>query len=316
MTKQKNKNLKVQYSPSYFILRPKYWPALIMFTFVWLIAKLPLLAKLKLARLISWLMLKLASRRKKIAEINLKLCFPQLSDKERQQLLVDNFYETSLGLVETASCWFSDLHQYADNTEIKGSEHLDAALAKDKGVILLSFHMTSLEIGGSLLGKHYPINAMYKPNKSLLVENQMRQGRLRHVKSLLKQSDIRGTVKALKSNKIVWYATDQNYGNKSAVFVPFFGTMASTITATTKFAKLTNATVVPFTQRRVKNGKGLILEIHPPFENFPGANETEDAMRINQYLEKYLTLYPVDYMWLHQRFRTRPPGEKRIYPKK
>ncbi|MGX5173867.1 LpxL/LpxP family Kdo(2)-lipid IV(A) lauroyl/palmitoleoyl acyltransferase [Aliikangiella sp. IMCC44653] len=297
-------------------LHPKHWPSVFAFSLVALVGKLPLKAQTRLAKLVAWLMLNLAQRRRKIAETNIALCFPQLNKEEQYQLLKDNFYCTALGLIETASCWFTPLESRINNSQLIGAEHLDNALAKGKGVLLLSFHLTSLEIGGCLLAKHYPLMAMYKPSKGQISEEVMRNGRLKHVAGLLKQTDIRSTVKSLKKNQIVWYATDQNYGNKSAVFVPFFNTLASTITATTKFCKMTGATVVPFTQKRSADGQHFTLEIHPAFENFPGQNETEDAARINLFLEKYLVENPADYMWLHQRFRTRPPGEEKIYPKK
>ncbi len=264
--------------------------------------------------MIGWLMLKLASRRRVIAATNLKICFPEKSEEERNELLKENFRLTVLGLIETAAVWFSDLKSRKKHSKIIGRENLDKALEKGKGVILLSFHMTTLEVGGALIGVDYDLWPMYKPNKNQLVEAMTRQGRLRHVNKLLTRNDIRGTVKALKSNKIVWYATDQNYGSKAAVFVPFFGIMASTITATTKFAKLTGATVIPFTQKRVDDGKSYILELHPALENFPGESESEDASRINHFLENYLKQNPADYMWLHQRFRSRPEGEEDIYP--
>ncbi|MET1255593.1 LpxL/LpxP family Kdo(2)-lipid IV(A) lauroyl/palmitoleoyl acyltransferase [Aliikangiella maris] len=302
---------------SYFVLRPKYWLPLIGFALTWLIAQLPFRLKNQLARVIASFMLRFGKRRRNIAQINLKLCFPEKSEEAREKLLKENFYLTALGMLETATCWFTSLQQYQQHYTISGQQYLDDAIAEQRGIILLSFHLTSLEIGGSLLAKHYPICAMYKPNKSPLTEKLMCRGRLKHVRQLLKQSDIRATVKALKNNKIVWYATDQNYGSKkSSVFVPFFGTAASTITATTKFAKLSGAMVIPMTQKRSQDGHNISIEIHPPLENFPGENEIEDATRINQYLENYLRENPEDYMWLHQRFRTRPQGEARIYPHK
>jgi Kdo2-lipid IVA lauroyltransferase/acyltransferase len=122
-------------------------------------------------------------------------------------------------------------------------------------------------------------------------------------------------VKALKSNEIVWYSTDQNFGNKKGIFAPFFGTQASTITAISKFSKMTGATVIPFTHKRTHNGKGIELQLHPEFKNFPAESPEQDAKRINQFLENYLIENPANYLWLHQRFRTMPPGEPAIYTK-
>jgi len=174
-----------------------------------------------------------------------------------------------------------------------------------------------MELGGVILGSYVDFYAMYKPNKkNLLLEAVMRRGRLRHINHLLTQDDARATVRALKNNQIVWYATDQNYGNKKGTFVPFFGTPASTITAVSKFAQMTGCAIVPFTHKRTEDYRGLTLQLHPALENFPGETPEDDALRINHFLEDFLRENPANYLWMHQRFRTRPPGEPRIYPKK
>ena len=302
---------------SYFLIRPSQWPGLLFMAFAWCVAKMPFSIQLLLAKGLSALLLKYASKRRTVTEINLKLCFPEKTDAEREELLKENFLMSALGIVEIASCWFSDLKSREKHTELKGLENLQAAQAKGNGVILLIFHFTSMEIGGSLLGHHVDFNAMYKPNKKHpLVERMMRLGRLKHIHALLTQDDAKKTLKCLKNNEIVWYATDQNYGNKKGVFVDFFGTKASTVTAISKFAKMTGASIVPFTHKRTNNLKGLELELHPALDNFPSNSPEEDALRINRFLEDFLRENPANYLWLHQRFRTRPPGEPEIYPPK
>jgi len=294
-------------------IAPKYWATHLGLLVLKLIAKLPANWRRNLGHALGFLMRKLGKKRRRIAKINLGLCFPELSSEQSDELLKKNFTASGRGLIETASCWYSDLKQQQSNTKITGREHLDAALEKGKGVILLSFHMTSLEIGGCLLGAHYDFYAMYKLNKNPLFEKAMCDGRNRHLAGLIERNNVRGTIKTLRKNNIVWYAADQNYGGKTNVFVPFFGIQTSTITATTKLAKMTGAAVVPFTQRRLEGDDRYQLSLYPQFEPFPGNNEADDAAQINLFLENYLKEYPVDYMWLHQRFRNRPEGEKAIY---
>lgn len=291
----------------------KYWLTHLSLFILKLIARMPASWRRNLGNSLGFLMRKLAKKRRRITKINIDLCYPHLSQLQQEELIKKNMAATGRGLIETASCWYSDLKQQQGNTIVSGKEHLDAALAKGKGVILLSFHMTSLEIGGCLLGAHYDFYAMYKPNKNPLFEKAMCEGRLRHLKGLLARDNVRGTIKTLRKNNIVWYAADQNYGGKTVVFVPFFGIQTATITATTKLAQMTGAAVVPFTQRRLEGDDRYQLTLYPTLEPFPGDTEVEDATQINQFLENYLKQYPVDYMWLHQRFRNRPPGEVKIY---
>jgi Kdo2-lipid IVA lauroyltransferase/acyltransferase len=182
-------------SLQYFFKRPRYWLGLVFMGFCWFIAKLPLSIQISFANGVSWILLKLAKRRKNITAINLKLCFPDKSDEERNVLLKENFKQTALGIVEIASCWFTDLKSRNENTTIIGKHYLEQAQAKGNGVILLIFHLSSMELGGSLLGHHFDFNAMYKPNKNKLLEFMMTKGRLRHIHKLIKQSDSKSTQK-------------------------------------------------------------------------------------------------------------------------
>lgn len=295
------------------LLKPKYWPLHFGIFLMRGLAALPGSWRVALGNGLGGLMFKLAKRRKSIARTNLNICFPNLPLHEREILLKRNFKASGRGLVETMSCWFSDLKPQQENCVVLGKENLDAAVDKGKGVILLSFHMTSLEIGGGLIANQYPVQGIYKTNRNPLIEKVMREGRLRYASSMIDRNNVRATIRALRNKQIIWYATDQNYGGKTSVFVPFFGTLASTITATTKYAKMTGATVIPFTQKRLEKPDCYELTLHPAFENFPGKNEVEDATVINQFLENYLKKQPEDYMWLHQRFRSRPEGEPPIY---
>jgi len=291
----------------------KYWLIHVALKIIAWIARLPVGFRIKIGNSIGWLFVNIAKRRKRIANINIDKCFPELDQQQKKVLLRENMQATGRGIVEIASCWFTSLKTQKAQSTLVGREHLEVALAKGKGVILLSFHLTTLEIGGCILGKYFDFLAMYKPDKNLLVDKAMRDGRLNHLHGLIDRNDLRGTVRALKSNQIIWYATDQNYGGKSCVFVPFFGIDTATITSTTKLCKLTGAAVVPFTQKRNEQADSYELELYPAFENFPGESETSDAERINRFLESYLRQNPADYMWLHQRFRNRPQGEQPFY---
>lgn len=291
----------------------KYWLIHVALKIVAWVARLPAGSRIKVGNGIGWLLVNISKRRKRIASINIDKCFPELDQNQKKNLLKENMRATGRGIVEIASCWFSSLEMQKEQSTLIGKENLEAALAKGKGVILLSFHLTTLEVGGCLLGKHFDFLAMYKPDRNLLVNKVMRDGRLNHLHGLIDRNDLRGTIRALKNNQIIWYATDQNYGGKSCVFVPFFGIDTATITSTTKLCKLTGASVVPFTQKRNDQADSYELEIYPAFENFPGESESSDAARINRFLESYLRQNPADYMWLHQRFRNRPPGEQPFY---
>ncbi|MOA17096.1 Lipid A biosynthesis lauroyl acyltransferase [compost metagenome] len=122
--------------------------------------------------------------------------------------------------------------------------------------------------------------------------------------------------KLLRSGRAIWYAPDQDYGAKQSIFVPLFGIMAATVPATSKFAKLGKALVVPFTQERLADGSGYRLVIHAPFSDFPGESDEVDCIRINQWIERAVSACPEQYLWAHRRFKSRPPGEPKLYDKR
>ena len=126
------------------------------------------------------------------------------------------------------------------------------------------------------------------------------------------RDDIRGMMRSLKQGKAIWYGFDQSYNKKHSIFVPFFGVPASTITTTSRFASSTGASVVPFFPHRLSDGTYRI-DILPVLEEFPSGNIETDTKRLNSILEEAISKSPEQYLWIHRRFKTRPPGEKPIY---
>ncbi|HCW94315.1 MAG TPA: lipid A biosynthesis lauroyl acyltransferase, partial [Pseudomonas sp.] len=198
---------------------------------------------------------------------------------------------------------------------IEGLEHLQAAQAEGRGVILMALHFTTLEIGAALLGQRHTIDGMYREHKNPLFDYIQRRGRERHNldASAIEREDVRGMLKVLRAGRAIWYAPDQDYGRKQSLFVPLFGIPAATVTATTKFARLGRALVLPFTQERLADGSGYRLVIHPPLADFPGESEEADCLRINRWVEQVVSATPEQYLWAHRRFKTRPEGEASLY---
>jgi KDO2-lipid IV(A) lauroyltransferase len=118
---------------------------------------------------------------------------------------------------------------------------------------------------------------------------------------------------SLKANIPVWYAPDQDYGAEQSIFVPFFGVPAASVTATARLARISGAPVVPFFQTRLPGSRGYRLTLYPALEGFPGASIEADTRRINAILEEQIRAQPGQYLWVHRRFKTRPPGEPGLY---
>jgi len=253
-----------------------------------------------------------ARRRRRIAETNIRLCFPEKSPKERRRILKKNFQFMGQAIFEIAFTWWARDARLAGMAKFQGLEHLEGALKQGRGAILLSAHFTSLEIGGRLLATRIAFHGIYRPHKNKVFETAMKRGRERHIRKAIPRNDTRSILRSLKSGTPVWYAPDQNYGKEHSIFVPFFGIPASTITATSRLAKLSQAPVVPFFTRRLNNGQ-YCLHLLPPLEDFPSADIAADTLRINKLIENEIRLAPEQYLWAHRRFKTRPPSMTPVY---
>ena len=305
-----------RFRPAY--LHPRYWGLWLGLGLLWLVVQLPYRALLALGSGLGALMYRVAGDRRRIAARNLELCFPELTAEARERLLKANFASTGIAFFEMAMSWWWPRARLARLAHIEGLEHLQAAQAEGEGAILMAVHFTTLEIGAALLGQAHTIDGMYREHDNAVFDFIQRRGRERHnLDSLaVERDDVRGMLKLLRRGRAIWYAPDQDYGTKQSVFVPLFGIPAATVTATTKFARLGKARVIPFTQKRLEDGSGYRLVVHPPMTDFPGESEEADCLRINQWVEGVLRECPEQYLWAHRRFKSRPEGAPRLYPKK
>ena len=229
---------------------PRFWLLWLGLGLLWLITQLPYRALLTIGRLLGAGMYRVAADRRRIAARNLELCFPEKSAKERKRLLKENFASTGIAFFEMAMSWWWPKSRLARLAHVEGLEHLKQAHLDGKGVILMALHFTTLEIGAALLGQKHTIDGMYREHGNPLFDFIQRRGRERHnLDSLaVERDDVRGMLKLLRSGRAIWYAPDQDYGAKQSIFVPLFGIQAATVTATSKFARLGKALVMPFTQ--------------------------------------------------------------------
>lgn len=275
---------------------------------------LPAKMQLWAGRILSLLMMPFMTARKKIARRNLELCFPELSDQQRQDLLKDNFRTMGMMLIETALSWWASDASLQKRVRYEGLEHLDTALAKGKGVILLTGHFTSMELGGRLIMLKTPCYVMFRELNNPLFNAVMMQSRTHHSEGIVLRDDPRSMVRALRKNKVVWYAPDQDFGPKMSLFARFFGVQAATVPATARIVKMSGAAVIPFVPRREKDGS-YTLSLGEPLRDYPTGDDLADAQRINDLIEQEVRKSPAQYLWVHRRFKTQPEGKGLLYKK-
>jgi len=291
----------------------RYWPTWLGLGLLRCLSHLPFAWQLETGRRLGRLLRAFGQRREQIATVNLALCFPDLAAAAREQILAELFESIGIGIMEMAMSWWSPDRKLRTLCDIQGLEHLQAALRQGKGAILLSGHFTTLEIGGRLLAQHAPFHVMYREHKNAAFEAVMHAARVRNFGKAIPRGDLRGMLNSLRDNIPVWYAPDQDYGAEQGLFAPFFGIPAATITATSRLARISGAPVVPFFQTRLPGSGGYRLTLYPALDNFPGASVEADTRRINAIVEEQVRAQPGQYLWVHRRFKTRPPGEPAVY---
>lgn len=310
MSKHKSELLRVK-----DYLHPKFWSMWLFIGFLRLVSFFPYSIQLKAGRLLGWLIQRLSAKRLHIIDTNLRLCFPDKSIDERNNIRDRSFENLGISIFEMAMCWWWDAKKLNKMVEVRGLEHVEQCLDNGQGVILLTGHFTSLEIGARLLSLFIPVQVMYRTQRNRLFDSYLFTKRSQYFVDTISRKNTRRLIKGIKNLIPTWYAPDQDFGRERNVFAPFFGIQTATISASSRLAKSSAAAMLPYYPERKADGSGYILWIKPPLENFPSDDDTQDATAINASIEEFVQQHPEHYMWVHQRFKTRPSGEKRIYQK-
>jgi KDO2-lipid IV(A) lauroyltransferase len=293
---------------------PRYWPMWVSLGLLRMAALFPYRAQLFMGRILGKFIQYLSSSRRRVADINLQLCFPEKSQLERDKIRNDCYANIGIALLEMAMCWWWSKQRLKPLVEIRGREHIDAVLQSGRGVILLTGHFTSLEIGGRLFTLSIPLQAMYRTQKNRLFDSYLYTRRSSYLENTISRKNTRQMIKGIKNLIPTWYAPDQNFPHEKNVFVPFMGVQTATISSGSRLAQSSGGAMLPFYPERKKDGSGYIIWIEPPLEDFPSGDDLKDATAINASIEKFVRRNPEQYMWIHKRFKTRPPGEPAIYP--
>jgi len=292
---------------------PRYWPAWLGLSLLWLITRLPYQWQIRIGESLGKAICLFPTQFKHITETNIKLCYPDLSDKERALLVKKNFAAIGVGLIEAGMAWWLPDSKLNCLYKVHGLEHVEKAFARGKGIILLGPHFTCLEMIGRLLGMQYAFAVMYRPHKKALISFIHERFRKKNSVQYIARHRIRELLRALNNNKAIWYAYDVDGGKKRSVFAPFFGIKTASLTAVTRIVKMSDASVVPISFYRRDNEFGYDIFLSAPIENFPGTSLEEDATRLNAAIERAIRNKPEQYVWQYKRFKTRPQGEPRFY---
>lgn len=279
----------------------------------WLLHFLPLPLLAWLAQGLGRLLFLIGATRRRVALKNLSLCFPALSRAQREHIARAHFQAFAQVMLEQGLLWWASDRRFLRMITLAGWENWQAV--QGRPVILLAPHFVGLDWAGVRLTKLKVLASVYSRQKNKLLNRMLLKGRNRFNQSVLfsRQDGLRGVIKALRQGIPFYYLPDLDFGRRNAVFVPFFGVPAATVTGLSRLAKIAGAVVLPVVSRQLGHGRGYEVTIYPAWDNFPTSDVTADTRRMNEFIEQRIQDMPEQYLWTHKRFKTRPPGEPRLY---
>ena len=245
-------------------VNPKYWITALLLGILRLFHKFfPYHFKLRVFRALGRLAYKTTRARRNIAKVNLTLCYPDMSDADRDAMVKRNFEHFFVSFLEIAISWWGKDEGMVENVSFIGGEHLNNAIAQGNGVILVGAHFSTIELGAALVRQYISddtaMHVVYREQKNKLFNERMLEGRRQHVQSCINSKNSRQIIKAIRSKQIVWYAPDHDHGIKNTVFAPFFGHPAATLTTTSTLAKICGAQVIMMGSYRKNDNSGYFV---------------------------------------------------------
>ena len=251
--------------------------------------------------------------RKRVTLTNLELCFPSMTDAEREHIGRGVFQNLARSTLELGRVWYSPVEVALANVTLIDKHYFEAWRGKQP-LIVLAPHFVGLDMGGTRFSQEYPeVFSMYSEQKNKVFDRALRRARQRFSNATLitRQQGLRPVLTALKEKRAFYYLPDMDFGARDAVFVDFFGVKTATVTALSRLAKITGAKVIPLVTRQTADG--YEARFYPAWNDFPTGDAMADARRLNAFLEQRIVEMPDQYFWVHKRFKTRPPGEPSLY---
>lgn len=277
-----------------------------------LLACLPYRWVAKTGHALGSLLYKLPSKRKRIMQTNLRLCFPEKTPKELDALGRATFQHVIRSYLERGVQWYGSAETLTRLTTLHSA--IELADTYEQPTIFLGFHFAAIEAGCMYYSIHHDVASLYTPMSNKASESIALAQRSRFGTVMLPRgSSARHTLGILKTGKPIMLAADMDFGLRDSVFAPFFGVQACTLTAVSRLAKISRARVVPFVTEVLPDYKGYALRILEPLQNYPSGDDLADALMTNQFLEAQIRNIPEQYYWVHRRFKRRPEGEPSVY---
>ena len=291
------------------------WSARAVLGLLWLLQTLPLGLQAALGRGLGGLLHALAGGRRRVALRNVELCLPELSLAARQRLVREHFGWLARSLLERGLLWYASPARLKRLIQVEGD--VGFAERSDKPVMWLVPHFVALDVAGvtTQLFQGRPVASIYQAQSSTVFDGAMRRGRLRFglAEVFARSERALPLVRAIRRGRVFFNLPDMDFGARDAAFVPFFEVPAATLLAPARMARALGMTVQPVLAEILPGGAGYRVRFLPPWQDFPGDDDIAATTRINRWIADEIRRNPAQYLWVHKRFKTRPPDEASLY---
>jgi Kdo2-lipid IVA lauroyltransferase/acyltransferase len=296
------------------MMKPQDLGAHAVLGLVWLLHLLPLPLQATLGRALGALLHTFARGRRQVAATNVALCFPELGDAERRRLVREHFGWMARSLIERGLLWHASPERLKRLIRIEGD--VSFAEKHDGPVMWLVPHFVGLEIAGAATQLFQRRNAfdVYAPQSNAVFDAALLRGRGRFGATFFTRDDgARAIVRAIRRGLVFFNPPDMDFGLRDAAFVPFFGKPAATLLAPSRMARSLGMVVQPVVAEMLPGGQGYVVHFLPAWTDWPSDDPLADTARLNAFIEMQVRRLPAQYLWVHKRFKTRPPGEAPVY---
>jgi len=291
------------------------WPARALLALLWLLHRLPLGLQAVLGSALGRVLYTVARERRRISARNIQLCMPALPAEQRRALLRDHFRWLGRSAVERALLWYASPERLRRLIHVEGD--LTLAERSERPVMWLVPHFLALDVAGvaTQLFQSRPVASIYQPQSDPVFDAAMRRGRMRFGQGELfaRRDTARPLLRAIRRGHAFFNLPDMDFGLKDAAFVPFFGVPAATLLAPSRMARALDMVVQPVVAQILPGGRGYRVRFLPQWTDWPTDDPLADARRMNAWIESVVRADPAQYLWVHKRFKTRPPGEAGYY---
>ena len=250
--------------------------------------------------------------RRHVLLTNLRVCFPELTCAERHKLARQSLVCFAQAWLDRSWLWHRSPTCIRSRVQCVGAVQ---SLATPQPTVVFAPHFVGLDVGWTALTLQLPrpFITIFTPQSNRTVDAWVAKGRERFgdVRLLRREDGVKPIVSSLRDNAVLYLLPDMNFGANESIFVPFYGEMAATVPSLSRFAKLGRARVVPVTTRMTP--QGYEVTVHAAWQDFPTDDVQADTALMNRRLEDWIATMPEQYFWVHQRFKTRPPGAAKIY---